>query len=311
VHYQSGNGSSAERQWKTFKKMGAYPRSAAILAEIMGVIRVDSTVEHNTAGIRFVGGGMDEPIVNLSRPSLENFEDQLRYLRAAADLRFDRQAEIETQVGDLTPFFGALSYLSSSSNKWTLEMYALIQRTCQVCEMRLKQLFDCPRPIAFAQEVQPMIQTPGHGTWPSGHATEAFAAATLMAYLTDLNYKNPVKGVRDQLPAYRLAARIALNRTVAGVHFPTDSVAGAALGIGIAELIINYSRGAKKASSYAFNGGAFDGDFNLTLLGETMPPAGESGSNPTITKTEFDLPTKGRTNLLSKLWDAAADEWAD
>ena len=243
--------------------------------------------------------------MELSRPSLDQFKEQLYYLRTTADLRFDRQAEIQSQVGDLTPYFSALSYMSPETHKWTLELIALITRTCQVCEMRLKQLFDCPRPIAFAQEVQPMIPTPGHPTWPSGHATESFATATLMACLSDPNFQNPVQAVNAQLPAYRLSARIALNRTVAGVHFPTDSVAGATLGIAIAEFIINYSRQAPKTSCYAFNGGAFEGDFNLTLLGETMP----GSASPTITQSEVTLPTTDRVNLLSKLWDAAAKEW--
>lgn len=286
--------------------MGAGPRAGVALAEIMNVLQVDDNVNHNSAGVHFVGGGASSPILELTRPTLKRFEEQLYYLRASADLRFDRQAEIESQVGDLTPFFGALSHLSSDRCKWTLELLSVLFSTCRLCQYKLKQVMDCPRPIAFAQEVQPMIQTPGHPTWPSGHATESFAAATLLAKLTDSNYSNPVKGVQDQLPTYRLAARISLNRQVAGVHFPTDSVAGAALGIALAEFVIAYSSGAAKTQCTKFNGGAFEGDFNLTLLGETMPGG---GNNASITRTPVDIPGAGRSKLLKKLWDHAKDEW--
>lgn len=287
--------------------MGAGPRAGAALAEVMGHLRVDDNVAHNTAGVRFVGDGADAPILELTRPTLKKFEEQLYYLRASADLRFDRQAEIESQVGDLTPFFGALSHLSADRCKWTLELLSLLFSTCRLCQYRLKQLMDCPRPISFAQEVQPMIQTPGHPTWPSGHATESFAAATLLARLTDGSYADPVQGVQDQLPTYRLAARISLNRQVAGVHFPTDSVAGAALGIALAEFLINYSSGAAQTQCTNFNGGSFDGDFNLTLLGQTMPGGGD---NEAITRTAVPIPGAGRSKLLKKLWDHAAEEWA-
>ena len=152
-----------------------------------------------------------------------------------------------------------------------------------------------------------MIQTPGHPTWPSGHATESFAVATLMSKLCDPSYADPVQGIRDQIPAYRLSARISLNRQVAGVHFPTDSVAGAALGISLAEFLIAYASGASTTHMTAFNGAGFEGDFNLTLLAQTMPGGGD---NVTITRTPVTIPGAGRSKLLKKLWDHAAEEWA-
>ena len=38
------------------------------------------------------------------------------------------------------------------------------------------------------------------------------------------------------------AARIAINRTVAGVHFPVDSMAGQLLGLTVAEYFIKRSK---------------------------------------------------------------------
>ena len=64
---------------------------------------------------------------------------------------------------------------------------------------------------------------PGHGThsFPSGHSAMAFTAATLIE-------KNlgPYAGI----PAYAVAAFTAFDRVESGRHFPSDVLAGAAIG---------------------------------------------------------------------------------
>ena len=64
---------------------------------------------------------------------------------------------------------------------------------------------------------------PGHGThsFPSGHSAMAFTGATLME-----SNLGPVGGI----PAYGLAAFTAFERVEAGRHFPSDVLAGAAIG---------------------------------------------------------------------------------
>jgi hypothetical protein len=82
-----------------------------------------------------------------------------------------------------------------------------------------------------------MIPTPGHGSFPSAHATEAYAAATVLIALVErwdsfTDRDNRVAMLRG------LAERISVNRTVAGVHYPIDSCAGAVLGTAIGEVIL-------------------------------------------------------------------------
>jgi len=64
---------------------------------------------------------------------------------------------------------------------------------------------------------------PGHGThsFPSGHSAMAFTGATLME-----SNLGPVGG----LPAYGLAAFTAFERVESGRHYPSDVLAGAAIG---------------------------------------------------------------------------------
>ena len=60
-------------------------------------------------------------------------------------------------------------------------------------------------------------------SYPSAHATTSAAAARVLS---------PLVG----FPLYPLAAAMALSRLYLGVHWPSDTVAGVALGSAIGEL---------------------------------------------------------------------------
>jgi undecaprenyl-diphosphatase len=67
---------------------------------------------------------------------------------------------------------------------------------------------------------------------PSGHAATAAAAAGVVALL------HP----RRRLPLAPLVAAIALSRVYLGVHYPSDVLAGAALGLAIAWAVVALAR---------------------------------------------------------------------
>jgi undecaprenyl-diphosphatase len=92
----------------------------------------------------------------------------------------------------------------------------------------LKYLTVRPRP--FVEQRQPVIlrvsaATAEHlskeGSFPSGHACNAFMTATLLAVL----FRRP------RIIFYALAALIALSRVYLGVHYPGDIIAGATLAL--------------------------------------------------------------------------------
>jgi undecaprenyl-diphosphatase len=66
----------------------------------------------------------------------------------------------------------------------------------------------------------PLAGAPSRLSFPSAHATSSLAAATAMARVAP--------GARG--PLYALAALICLTRPYLGMHYPSDVVAGAALG---------------------------------------------------------------------------------
>ncbi|HEX2507845.1 MAG TPA: phosphatase PAP2 family protein, partial [Miltoncostaeaceae bacterium] len=73
---------------------------------------------------------------------------------------------------------------------------------------------------------------PGDASMPSGHAATAAAAAGVVALL------HP----RLRAPLAALVAAIALSRVYLGVHYPSDVIVGAALGLAIAWIVVALAR---------------------------------------------------------------------
>jgi undecaprenyl-diphosphatase len=84
----------------------------------------------------------------------------------------------------------------------------------------LKALTDRDRPPVADPDLHALIAVPGSSSLPSGHALTSFACAmVLSAYAPHLRW-----------PLLALAALIAISRVYLGVHYPSDVLAGAALG---------------------------------------------------------------------------------
>lgn len=88
------------------------------------------------------------------------------------------------------------------------------------------------RPPLQLPEPAPLVQVPETGSFPSGHAATSFAAATLLALALP----------RLAVPAVALALAVAFSRLYVGVHYPLDSLAGAALGVTIGVTVWGVAR---------------------------------------------------------------------
>jgi membrane-associated phospholipid phosphatase len=87
----------------------------------------------------------------------------------------------------------------------------------------IKLLVRRPRPDLPG--LPPVVRTMSNRSYPSAHATTSAAGARALAPLL------------PRAPLYALAAGLALSRPYLGVHYPSDTVAGAVLGTAVAELL--------------------------------------------------------------------------
>lgn len=89
-----------------------------------------------------------------------------------------------------------------------------------LCNVLLKPLVGRSRPYdLLGYEI--LIRPLGDASFPSGHTSASFAAATALYAINR----------RWGLAAYLLATLIGLSRLYLGVHFPTDVLAGALFGV--------------------------------------------------------------------------------
>lgn len=143
----------------------------------------------------------------------------------------------------LTPFFVAVTRLGDKGFIWILISLLLLcfKKTREagvtailalllcllVINLTLKNLIARPRPFDMIEGLIPLIERPRDFSFPSGHSASSFAAAVVFWK------KFPRRG---GFWMFFLAALIGISRLYVGVHYPSDVLAGIALGVGLGYL---------------------------------------------------------------------------
>lgn len=142
------------------------------------------------------------------------------------------------RTGVLDPVFEALTYIGSYGAVWLAlgVVLAVVLRRARIVvgvavavalgegtSDLLKLLIPRHRPRGHS-----LVAMPQTHSFPSGHATIAFACATVLAGLVP----------RGRIAFFMLAAAIAWSRVYVGVHYPLDVLAGALLGAALGLLVV-------------------------------------------------------------------------
>jgi hypothetical protein len=171
----------------------------------------------------------------------------------------------------------------------------------------------CRRPHEYSPQVQPIIEVPLHGTLPSGHATEGFMFALVFWKVLQAGGRPPYDHVSLVKQLMSQAARIAINRTVAGVHFPVDSAAGAVLGLTLGNYFVSRCGGAVDAhyQPWTFDGSAYPAvrDFYWDDYFDAHTGSQAAGQYVKSAAMPEAPQAAGSSEILNWLWRKAVEEW--
>ena len=105
--------------------------------------------------------------------------------------------------------------------------------TLLVVNLCIKPLAARTRPYELIEGLQILVSRPHDYSFPSGHSANSLTCAWTIFRLAPKKY---------DVPALVLAVLIALSRLYVGVHYPTDVLAGAAIGVLLSEVALRALR---------------------------------------------------------------------
>jgi membrane-associated phospholipid phosphatase len=141
---------------------------------------------------------------------------------AAQDERADALDEILSQADEFISYFMNLMTTRPTAYPATLRVLNIASLVALFVSMYYKGKYRRPRPSELCPALLPPIVVPGHASFPSGHSTQAHLMALCMGDVF-INLAQH-QAMLDDLRV--LADRIARNREIAGLHYPSDSQAG-------------------------------------------------------------------------------------
>ena len=157
--------------------------------------------------------------------------------RMALDERPDALAEIVDQKEEFISYFMASCGGRRTTHPQTYRLFCIATLVSSVAVMHFKGEKDRARPAHVAPGLMPPLECPGHGSYPSGHATQAHLFALCAIEMLPATQKQSLGVVLNAL-----AARIARNREIAGLHYRSDSLAGEWLASEIFKILNDQTR---------------------------------------------------------------------
>jgi acid phosphatase (class A) len=151
------------------------------------------------------------------------------------DLQGKRTPEDEAAIRKEAEFagmrfgkYGSMDLLDAAKRPRTAALMDAGAKQLNPLLFKLKLRFDRVRPSILDPRLKPVLEVPGHPAYPSGHASQAFFIACLLA---ELDPPNREVYLAD-------ATAIAKRREIAGFHYPSDTAAGALLARQVLDVLL-------------------------------------------------------------------------
>lgn len=163
------------------------------------------------------------PLIQITPPpanSSTTTAEEIAFLNRLEDERTQEMLdEIIREMDINTTVFGTATIEEFASEELRPETNALIHLTLEksgTVIQSVKRSIDRVRPHFIDPTLKPAIEVPNHPAYPSGHATQSRILALLFSELDPQNRDLYIES----------SSRIAHNREIAGVHYPSDSAFG-------------------------------------------------------------------------------------
>lgn len=158
--------------------------------------------------------------IPIEPPLVDNIKEAKLLLKMKSMRTSLRIQEIVSQNINPIPLFWECAGIAENDHpEFTSHFYNLISDV-EIVVLALKRKFNRPRPSAVLPALDPVVPVPWHTSYPSGHATQSTVIAGLLSRLKPSSSESLAN----------LALRVGVNREVAGLHYPSDTLAGIALG---------------------------------------------------------------------------------
>ena len=145
---------------------------------------------------------------------------------AALDSFFLAVTKIAGSYGHLWLIIAVLLLIFKGTRKAGISVLIAYLAVYLLGQIILKQLISRPRPCQIDQAFALLVARPSSSSFPSTHSAWAFGAATAIF----------MRHRKLGAAAYAVAALIAFSRLYMFLHFPTDVLFGAAMGMALGVL---------------------------------------------------------------------------
>jgi Membrane-associated phospholipid phosphatase len=175
-------------------------------------------IKYNTLWFYFINNGLQNTFLNVLMPILTDFGSLIAWCLICVVL-----------------------YVFGGRKAKKVAILALIALfLSNVTVYFLKYIVAEPRPFLVLSHVHQLIPESELYSFPSGHTTSSFAAATVIGLKYKLRIKNT--GFRLIYLLLTFAAVIGFSRIYIGVHYPLDVVFGALIGIAFALMVLKLEK---------------------------------------------------------------------